>query len=190
MAVLTLLVGSVLAIVQKDLKRMLAYSSISQAGYILIGVQAGSGLGTAGALFYLLTYTFIIAGSFAVVSVIQGTGEARNDLGRHPRSGSPAPGLALVMLLFLLAQAGVPFTSGFLAKFYVIQAAVQRGQYPWPSSACSPPPSPPSSTCGSALLMYAGSDRGADGDGRRGWPPAARWRGWAAAPVTLRGRGG
>jgi NADH-quinone oxidoreductase subunit N len=129
-AVLTLLVGSVLAIVQRDLKRMLAYSSISQAGYVLIGVQAGSNLGTAGALFYLLTYTFIVAGSFAVVQVIQGPGEERNDLGAIRGLGRRRPGLALVMLLFLLAQAGVPFTSGFLAKFYVIQAAVEKGQYP------------------------------------------------------------
>lgn len=129
MAVLTLLVGSVLAIVQRDLKRMLAYSSISQAGYVLIGLQAGSALGTAGALFYLLTYTFIIAGTFAVVSVIQGAGEQRNDLGAIRGLAKRRPGLALVMVVLLLAQAGVPLTSGFLAKFYVIEAAVQRGQY-------------------------------------------------------------
>lgn len=129
LAVLTLLVGSVLAIVQKDLKRMLAYSSISQAGYVLIGLQAGSSLGTAGALFYLLTYVFIVAGSFAVVQIIQGTGESRNDLGAIRGLAKRRPGLALIMLLFLLAQAGIPLTSGFLAKFYVIEAAVQRGQY-------------------------------------------------------------
>ncbi|HWG74172.1 MAG TPA: NADH-quinone oxidoreductase subunit N [Acidimicrobiales bacterium] len=128
-AVLTLLVGSVLAIVQSDLKRMLAYSSISQAGYVLIGLQAASKQGTAGALFYLLTYTFIILGSFAVVGLIQGEGEARNDLGAVRGLSKRRPALALTMLLFLLAQAGVPFTSGFLAKFYVIAAAVQRGQY-------------------------------------------------------------
>ncbi|MHB1535584.1 MAG: NADH-quinone oxidoreductase subunit N [Acidimicrobiales bacterium] len=130
LAVLSLLVGSVLAIVQKDLKRMLAYSSISQAGYVLIGLQAASAKGTAGALFYLLTYTFIIAGSFAVVQLIQGAGETRNDLGAIRGLSKRRPMLAAAMLLFLLAQAGVPFTSGFLAKFYVIAAAVQRGQYP------------------------------------------------------------
>jgi NADH-quinone oxidoreductase subunit N len=129
MAVLTLLVGSVLAIVQRDLKRMLAYSSISQAGYVLISLQAGSALGTAGALFYLLTYTFIIAGSFAVVSVIQEGGEQRNDLGAIRGLARRRPGLALAFLVLLLAQAGVPLTSGFLAKFYVIEAAVQRGEY-------------------------------------------------------------
>ncbi len=128
-AVLTLLVGSVMAIVQRDLKRMMAYSSISQAGYVLIGLQAASSQGTAAALFYLLTYTFIVAGTFAVIGLVQGEGEARNDLGAVRGLAKRRPGLALVMLVFLLAQAGVPFTSGFLAKFYVITAAVNRGQY-------------------------------------------------------------
>jgi NADH-quinone oxidoreductase subunit N len=129
-AVLTLLVGSVLAIVQKDTKRMLAYSSISQAGYVLIGVQSASARGISAALFYLFTYTFIIAGSFAVLQVVQGPGEARSDLGAFRGLGRRRPVLALVFLVFLLAQAGVPFTSGFLAKFYVIEAAVSVGQYP------------------------------------------------------------
>jgi NADH-quinone oxidoreductase subunit N len=130
MAVLTLIVGSVLAIAQKDLKRMLAYSSISQAGYVLVGVQAGTATGTAGALFYLFTYTFIIIGTFAVVGLIQGPGEARNDLGAIRGLARRKPYLAATMLVFLLAQAGVPFTTGFLAKFYVVQAAVEKGQYP------------------------------------------------------------
>ncbi|MGI8493351.1 MAG: NADH-quinone oxidoreductase subunit N [Acidimicrobiales bacterium] len=129
LAVLTLLVGSVMALAQRNLKRMLAYSSISQAGYVLIGLQAASVRGTAGMLFYLFTYTFIIAGTFAVVSVIQGDGEARNDLGAISGLSRRRPALALAMLVLLLAQAGVPFTSGFLAKFYVIQAALARGQY-------------------------------------------------------------
>ncbi len=129
MAVLTLLVGSVLALAQRDLKRMFAYSSISQAGYVLVGVEAASNTGTSGALFYLFTYTFIIIGTFAVVSIIQGRGEARTDLGAIQGLAKARPWLAAVMLVFLLAQAGVPFTTGFLAKFYVIEAAVQRGQY-------------------------------------------------------------
>jgi NADH-quinone oxidoreductase subunit N len=129
MAVLTLLVGSVLALAQRDLKRMFAYSSISQAGYVLVGVEAASSTGTSAALFYLFTYTFIIIGTFAVVSIIQGRGEARNDLGAIRGLAKVRPLLAATMLVFLLAQAGVPFTSGFLAKFYVVEAAVQRGQY-------------------------------------------------------------
>ncbi len=108
---------------------MFAYSSISQAGYVLVGVQAASNTGTSAALFYLFTYTFIIIGTFAVVSIIQGRGEARTDLGAIRGLAKARPLLAAAMLVFLLAQAGVPFTSGFLAKFYVIEAAVQRGQY-------------------------------------------------------------
>ena len=126
---LTLLVGSVLAIAQKDLKRMLAYSSISQAGYVLVGVQAASANGNSGALFYLFTYTFIIIGTFAVVSIVGGQGEARNDLASIRGLSTRRPALAGLMIVFLLAQAGVPFTTGFLAKFYVVSAAVDRGQY-------------------------------------------------------------
>ena len=129
LAVLTLLVGSVMAIAQRDLKRMLAYSSISQAGYVLVGIQAGTAYGTAGVLFYLFTYTFIIAGTFAVVQVIQGDGEARSDLGAIRGLARRQPYLAAAMLVLLLAQAGVPLTTGFLAKLYVIQASVEQGQY-------------------------------------------------------------
>jgi NADH-quinone oxidoreductase subunit N len=128
-AVLTLAVGSVLAIAQRDLKRMMAYSSISQAGYVLVGLQAASAQGYAGALFYLLTYLFIIMGTFAVIGLVQGSGEARNDLGAMRGLARRQPILALTMLVFLLAQAGIPLTSGFLAKFYVISASIQRGQY-------------------------------------------------------------
>ena len=94
LAVLSLLVGSVLALVQKDLKRMLAYSSISQAGYVLIGVQAGSAAGTASTLFYLLTYVFIVMGTFAVVGMIQEEGEVRNDLGAIRGLARRSPRLA------------------------------------------------------------------------------------------------
>jgi NADH-quinone oxidoreductase subunit N len=129
-AVLTLIVGSVVAIAQRDLKRMLAYSSISQAGYVLVGLQAASATGTASVLFYLFTYMFIVIGSFAVVGVIQGRGESRNDLGAIRGLSRRQPVLAAAMLVLLLAQAGVPLTSGFLGKLYVIQASVKAGQYP------------------------------------------------------------
>jgi NADH-quinone oxidoreductase subunit N len=129
LAVVTLLVGSVLAIVQRDLKRMLAYSSISQAGYVLIGLQAGTARGVSGVSFYLFTYMFIIAGTFAVVQLIQGQNERRNDLGAVRGLAGRSPLLAFSMTVLLLAQAGVPLTSGFLGKFYVIQAVVAKGQY-------------------------------------------------------------
>ena len=129
LTVLTLVVGSVLAIASRDLKRMLAYSSISQAGYVLVGVQAGSGTGTSAALFYLFTYTFIVIGSFVVVDFVQGPGELRTDIGALRGLSRRQPLVAAAMLVLLLAQAGVPFTSGFLGKFYIIQASVEQGQY-------------------------------------------------------------
>ena len=156
-AVLTLVVGSVMAIAQRDLKRMLAYSSISQAGYALVGLQAASAAGTASVLFYLFTYTFIIAGSFAVIGVIQGAGESRNDLGAIRGLARRQPVLAAAMLVLLLAQAGVPLTSGFLGKLYVVQASVQAGQYPLAVIAMLAAAIAAFFYLRVALLMYAGA---------------------------------
>ncbi len=129
LAVLTLLVGSILAIIQTNVKRMLAYSSISHAGYVLVAVTAASSEGVAGALFYLFAYAFMVIGSFAVVSLVGGKREAGNDLESFRGLSSRRAGLALLFVLFLLAQAGVPFTTGFFAKLYVVAAAVDKGQY-------------------------------------------------------------
>jgi NADH-quinone oxidoreductase subunit N len=129
MAVLTLLVGSVLALVQSDIKRMLAYSSISHAGYVLIGLEAATSRGIAGSLYYLLAYTFMVLGSFGVVTLIGRRGDAKHDLDQYRGLGSRRPALALAFTVFLMAQAGIPFTTGFLAKFYVISAAVESRSY-------------------------------------------------------------
>ncbi|MFN2606849.1 MAG: NADH-quinone oxidoreductase subunit N [Acidimicrobiales bacterium] len=129
LAVLSLVVGSTLAVVQSDVKRMLAYSSISHAGYVLVGLQAASNRGIAGALFYLLSYTFMVLGSFGVVTVVGRRGDDRHDLDAYRGLARSRPGLAMTFTVFLLAQAGVPFTSGFLAKFYVIGAAVESRSY-------------------------------------------------------------
>jgi NADH-quinone oxidoreductase subunit N len=129
LAILSMVVGSVLAVVQTDVKRMLAYSSISHAGYVLIGLQAASDRGIAGSLFYLLAYTFLISGSFAIVSIVGRRGDERTGLDAYRGLARSRPGLAFAFTVFLLAQAGVPFTSGFLAKFYVISAAVESGSY-------------------------------------------------------------
>ncbi len=129
-AVITLLVGSVLAVVQTDIKRMLAYSSISHAGYVMIGLQAASKEGIAGSLFYLLAYTFMVLGSFAVVTAVgRKGGDANHDLSAYKGLAARRPALALAFTVLLLSQAGVPFTTGFLAKFYVISAAVQSRSY-------------------------------------------------------------
>jgi NADH-quinone oxidoreductase subunit N len=129
LAVATLLVGSVLAVVQRDVKRMLAYSSISHAGFILVGVQAASAQGVAGSLFYLAAYVFMIAGSFGVISLIGREGDVGHDVDDYRGLARSRPALALAFAVFLFAQAGVPLTSGFFAKFYVITAAVDAGSY-------------------------------------------------------------
>src|SRR5947209_5176166 len=129
LAVLSLLVGSVVAVVQTDVKRMLAYSSISHAGYVLVGLQAASSRGVAGSLFYLLAYTFMILGSFGIATIVGRKGDNRHSLDDYRGLARVRPGLAFTFTIFLLAQAGVPLTSGFLAKFYVISAAVEAHSY-------------------------------------------------------------
>jgi NADH-quinone oxidoreductase subunit N len=129
LAVASLLVGSVVALVQQDVKRMLAYSSINHAGYVLIGVQAGSHDGVSSALFYLLTYTFMVAGSFAIVTIVGRKGDRHHSLDDYRGLGSRAPLLAAAMTFLLLAQAGIPLTSGFVAKFNVFEASVAAREY-------------------------------------------------------------
>lgn len=122
--VLTLVVGALFAIVQTNVKRMLAYSSINHAGFVLLGVLASTPQGTSATLFYLFAYTFMAAGSFGVVTVVGRTGDGRHDLEDYRGLSKVRPGLALVFAVLLLSQAGVPLTVGFLSKFYVIQAAL------------------------------------------------------------------
>ncbi|MFN0088965.1 MAG: NADH-quinone oxidoreductase subunit N [Acidimicrobiales bacterium] len=130
LAVASLVGGTVLAVVQTDVKRMMAFSSISHAGYILLGVQAATSLGVSAALFYLAAYTFMIAGTFGIITVVGRRGDALHSLEDYRGLSSRRPVLALAFTVFLLAQAGVPLTSGFFAKFYVIAAAVDAGSYP------------------------------------------------------------
>ncbi len=128
-AALTLIIGSVSAIVQTNVKRMLAYSSISHAGFILLGVLAATERGTAASLFYVASYTFLVAGTFGVLTVVGEKGD--NDYGFKVFNGlaKRRPMLGFAMLIFLLAQAGVPLTSGFFAKFEVIAAAIDVRSY-------------------------------------------------------------
>ena len=129
LACATLAVGSVLAAVQTDAKRILAYSSISHAGFILVGVQAASDSGVAAVLFYLAVYAVIAVGSFTVMTVLSGQGDDRTGLSTLAGLGARRPALALGLTILLLAQAGVPFTSGFVAKLSVIAAAVESRSY-------------------------------------------------------------
>ncbi len=129
LAVLSLVVGSVAAIVQTDVKRMLAYSSISHAGYVLIAVQAATAKGTSAALFYVLTYALMTTGAFAVVAVVARQGDDEHALSTYRGLARRQPVLAGAFTLFLLAQAGVPLTGGFVAKLTVFSAAVDQRQY-------------------------------------------------------------
>ena len=137
LALLTLLVGATVAIVQTDIKRMMAYSSINHAGFVLLGLwaaahQAGGGPGTtpaglAGALFYLLAYTFLVIGTFSVITLVGGTGDSRHGLERYRGLARQRPLLAVALTILIMGQAGIPFTSGFFAKFYVLSAVVATG---------------------------------------------------------------
>jgi NADH-quinone oxidoreductase subunit N len=128
-AVLSLLVGSIAAVVQTDVKRMLAYQSISHAGYVLIGVQAATDKGTSAALFYVCTYAVMATGAFAIVMLVARRGDDRHALSDYRGLASARPVLAGLLTLFLLAQAGVPLTGGFVAKLSVFSAAIDVGQY-------------------------------------------------------------
>ncbi|HRB05385.1 MAG TPA: NADH-quinone oxidoreductase subunit N, partial [Ilumatobacteraceae bacterium] len=136
-AVLSLVGGAVMAVVQTNVKRMLAYSSISHAGFILVGVEAAahgtgvslSGSGVSSVLLYLLIYSVLVVGTFGVVTAVGRTGDAATGLAGFRGLGRSKPALALGMTVLLLAQAGVPLTSGFIAKFGVITAAVDVHSY-------------------------------------------------------------
>lgn len=127
LAVLSMTVGNLMAIVQDDVKRLLAYSSVAHAGYLLVGVVAGGIGGQSAVLFYLLGYAFMTLGAF-VVTVALGKQDGEN---RSLRSWGglgwryPLPGIA--MALFMLSLAGIPATVGFVGKFYVLQSAVSEG---------------------------------------------------------------
>ena len=129
LAVATLLVGTIVAVVQTDVKRMMAYSSISHAGFILVGVQAATDRGLAAALFYLAAYTFMIAGTFGIITLAGRRGDDRHELADYRGLAKERPLLALAFTILLLAQTGVPLTSGFFAKFGVILAAVDARSY-------------------------------------------------------------
>ncbi len=127
LAVLSLVGGSILAIVQTNVKRTLAYSSVSHVGFILIAVEAATAKGISAVLFYLAAYTFMVAGSFGVVTLVGRAGDGHHTLEDYRGLGRTNPLLAGVFTIFLLAQAGVPFTVGFVAKFYAVVAAVDAG---------------------------------------------------------------
>ncbi len=130
LAALTMTVGNLAALRQTNLKRMLAYSSIAHAGYILVGLAAGSELGLSAVLFYLFAYAFMNVGAFAVIIAVtrfEGGEREGETLAGFAGLGSRAPGLAAAMAVLMFSLAGVPPLVGFVAKLYVFTAAVQAG---------------------------------------------------------------
>jgi len=126
-AILTMVVGSLIAISQTDIKRLIAYSSIAQAGFILVGVAAVSRPGLAGVLFYLIAYGFATIGIFAIITLVRDpSGEATN-LESWKGLGRKSPVIGGVFAFFMLSLAGIPLTSGFIGKFAVFTAAIDAG---------------------------------------------------------------
>ena len=129
LAVLTLAVGSVGAVLQTDIKRLLAYSSIAHAGYVLIGFQVATPQGLESSLFYLFVYTFMVVGSFAVVTVLSLHGDADHSIESYRGLAGRRPVLGTLLVFFMLAQAGIPLTGGFIAKLEVFAAATEAEEY-------------------------------------------------------------
>jgi NADH-quinone oxidoreductase subunit N len=128
-AILSLVVGAAAALVQRDVKRMMAYSSINHAGFILLGVETATTRGVSASLYYLFTYMFLVVGSFGVITVMARDGDTGHQIADYRGLARRQPLLALAFAVLLLGQAGVPFTTGFLAKFGVVGAAVDSHAY-------------------------------------------------------------
>jgi NADH-quinone oxidoreductase subunit N len=129
-SVMSMLFGSIVAIAQNNIKRMLAYSSIAHAGYMIIGLAAGNHAGIAGVVFYLTAYTFMNLGAFGIVSLIEGSGESNLDFNAYAGLSEKSPMLALLLSVFMFALAGLPPFAGFFGKYYVFISAV-KGNITW-----------------------------------------------------------
>jgi NADH-quinone oxidoreductase subunit N len=126
-AIVTMLGGAIVAVTQTDVKRLLAYSSIAHAGFILAGVIAATPDGVSSVLFYLGAYSFVTVGAFAVVTLVRDAGGEATHLSKWAGLGRRSPLVAAVFAVFLLAFAGIPLTSGFSGKFAVFKAAAEGG---------------------------------------------------------------
>lgn len=130
-AILTMAIGTVTAVTQTDVKRMLGYSAVAHTGFILTGVIAGNDAGLSSTLFYLFAYGFSTVGAFAVVGLVRDSaGEEDTAMARWAGLGKRYPLVGIVFSLFLLAFAGIPLTSGFVSKFAVFKAAGEGGAIP------------------------------------------------------------
>jgi NADH-quinone oxidoreductase subunit N len=130
LAVITMVVANLVALTQDNVKRLLAYSSIAHAGYLLVALAAGNIDGAAAFLFYLTAYTLMTIGAFAVVHAVGREGERNLDIESYAGLGWRRPWLATAMTIFLLSLAGFPLTAGFIGKVYILRAALE-GRLAW-----------------------------------------------------------
>jgi NADH-quinone oxidoreductase subunit N len=124
-AALTMIVGNVMAVIQENVKRMLAYSSIAHAGYLLVGLATGSEVGYTAVVFYLVVYAFMNLGAFGVVIALAEGGRDCERIDGFAGLARRRPGVAAAMALFMFSLAGIPGTAGFIAKFNIVTAAVR-----------------------------------------------------------------
>jgi NADH-quinone oxidoreductase subunit N len=130
LAALTMIVGNVMAVIQDNVKRLLAYSSVAHAGYLLLGIVAGSQEGYSAVLFYLVCYVFVNLGAFAVIVSLANQARDCERIEEFAGLAKTRPALAALMTLFMVALAGIPGTAGFTAKLFLFIAAVKAG-YVW-----------------------------------------------------------
>jgi NADH-quinone oxidoreductase subunit N len=123
-AILTMIVGNLAALLQSNVKRLLAYSAIAHAGYVLVGIAAGGTEGTRSVLFYLAVYALMNVGAFLLVAHLAGRGERWTRIEDYTGLAAERPGIAACLTVFMLSLGGLPTTAGFFAKFYVFRAAV------------------------------------------------------------------
>jgi len=124
---LTMTIGNIVALSQTNIKRMLAYSSIAHAGYLLVGFVAGSKLGQSAILFYLLSYAFTNLGAFGIIALLGRKGGEYTELDDFSGLGFKYPLMGLGMAIFMFSMAGIPPASGFMGKFYLFSSAMKAG---------------------------------------------------------------
>ncbi|MEE2839872.1 MAG: NADH-quinone oxidoreductase subunit N [Acidobacteriota bacterium] len=128
-AVLTMSIGNIAALTQTNIKRMLAYSSIAHAGYLLLGLTAHNELGTQGILFYLVAYALMTIGTFTVVQIVGRRNEQYIQIEDYRGLGYRYPFLGITLSVFLISLAGIPATAGFMGKFFLFAAALESELY-------------------------------------------------------------
>jgi NADH-quinone oxidoreductase subunit N len=124
-----MVVGNVLALVQRDIKRLLAYSAVAHAGYVLVSLVAGQELGGIGTLYYLVVYVLTTLGAFGIVALARHEDDGGTAIESFAGLGFTRPWLGLAMSVFMFSLAGIPPTAGFVGKFYIFSGAVQQGHW-------------------------------------------------------------